>query len=331
MENYLSNSKTLKQFFKNKDYECFKPYSIENNDDTVFISAGIQPLLKSFREGKIPEQTRLYLSQPVIRTQYSNSIQEGTSIAFINTTTANFNSSEYEHLKMVRDWYELLFELGMRKEDVYSKSDTLDTTWGDLELKGNRTFHYYKNLEIGDTTFFTKIKSPNCNLNLETMSDLGFGLERLKWKLSNGSYYNLYSDSLAISCEVKAYLSVIALLTVNNIKPSNKNTGYRARLYSKKLVAILNGRSFNQAELLYLNECIKYWINWQETSEQINTNLIMKEYIRNGNRYLIDVLSEEGYTNLTGININNTREEFIKRLKSSGVEEEKILKLVRER
>lgn len=57
----------------------------------------------------------------------------------------------------------------------------------------------------------------------------------------------------------------------------------------------------------------------------------MKEYIRNGNRFLIDVLSVEEYTNLTGININNTREKFIKRLKSSGVEEEKILKLVRDR
>ena len=112
---------------------------------------------------------------------------------------------------------------------------------------------------------------------------------------------------------------------------SNKNTGYRARLYSKKLVAILNGRNFNQAELLYLDGCIKYWINWQEASDQINKELIMKEYIRNGNRFLIDVLSAEGYTNLTGLNINNTREEFIKRLKSSGVEEEKILKLVRDR
>lgn len=329
MENYLLDPKSLKRFFAQKNYECSKPYSIINNSDTVFVSAGIQPLLKSYRDGKINDKTKMYLSQPVIRTQYSDSIKEGTSLAFINTTTASFNNSESEHLKMIQDWYELLFELGMKKDDITSRSDIIETKWGDLKLKGNRIFHYYKNLELGDTTFFTKVESQNNNLNLETMSDLGFGLERLRWKLTNNSYYDLYSNSSAISSEIKAYLSAIALLTVNKIKPSNKNTGYRARLYSKKLVSLLNGRNFNKSELLYLDECIKYWTTWQEISDDIDTSMIMNEYIRNGNRHLVDILSEEGYKNLDGININNSREELIKRLKTSGVEEKKISQLTK--
>ena len=50
---------------------------------------------------------------------------------------------------------------------------------------------------------------------------------------------------------------------------------------------------------------------------------------RNGNRYIIDKLTEMGYENLFGININISREEFVKRLIGSGVENERVKILVR--
>lgn len=68
------------------------------------------------------------------------------------------------------------------------------------------------------------------------MSDLGFGLERIRWKIVNKSYYDLYNSFDNIDIKVKAYLSALALLTVNDVKPSNKNAGYRVRLFSKKLI-----------------------------------------------------------------------------------------------
>ena len=291
MEKNILYPDYIKKFFIDNGYKYFKPFSIINNQDTVFISAGIQPLLKSARENQILDCEKVYLPQPVIRTQYSESIEEGSSIAFTNVTTATFNNSEEEHLKMVKDWYNFLNEIGISKNNISTLSDVYETRWDDLDLIGKRTFHYYNNLEIGDTTFFSKIAKNGKSISVKTMSDLGFGLERLRWRATNKSYYDLYSKFDEIDLKVKAYLSALALLAVNEVKPSNKNAGYRVRLFSKKL--------------------------------------IINELTRNGNRFILDMLSEEGYKNLTGININISREEFNKRLRFSGVPEERVKKLIR--
>ena len=81
-------------------------------------------------------------------------------------------------------------------------------------------------------------------------------------------------------------------------------------------------------ELKYLEECIIYWKLWQE-KDYDNKEIIINELTRNGNRFILDMLSEEGYKNLTGININISREEFNKRLRFSGVPEERVKKLIR--
>lgn len=57
--------------------------------------------------------------------------------------------------------------------------------------------------------------------------------------------------------------------------------------------------------------------------------MIENELTRNGNRYILDLLTDEGYANLSGININISREEFNKRIRSSGVPEERIKKLIK--
>ena len=161
------------------------------------------------------------------------------------------------------------------------------------------------------------------------MSDVGFGLEKIRWLINGGSYFDLYSDSSKIDSYIKAYLSVIALLRVNDIKPSNKNYGYRARLFSKKLVNLLEAKTLSLELQNYLMEALKYWKIWQDIDNEIETDIIEQEYIRNCNRYIIDILTSEGYNNLSGININVSREEFKKKLLSSMVEPEKIKKLLR--
>jgi len=299
----LINPEGLKRFFKDRNYNCFKPYHIVNNDDTVFISAGIQPLLKDYKNNLINDSSLICVFQPVIRTQYLNSIGEGSSIAFTNITTAAFNNSEERYMQMVKNWYELLFELGMSKTDITSCNDRFYTSWGNVELEGKRTFHYYKDIEIGDTTYFTRIRAKDNSFKLDSMSDLGFGLERLRWKTTNKSYYDLYSDSSNLNTKLKAYLSALALLAVNNVKPSNNLT---------------------EDEMKYLNESIMYWNNWQENVNMSSDTLIKNEYTRNANRYILDLLTKEGYDNLSKININISRNDLIKRLISSGVDKKKI-------
>jgi len=328
MEKKMLYPEYIKNFFMVNNYSLFKPFPIINNQDTVFISAGIQPLLKKARDSQIADCDKIYLAQPVIRTQYAESIEEGSSIAFTNVTTATFNNSEEEHVKMVKDWYEFLMEIGMEKNNISTQSDIYETTWDDLSLCGKRTFHYYKELEIGDTTFFTQIKKDGKPISIETMSDLGFGVERLRWKTTNKSYYDLYNNFDDIDLKIKAYLSVLALLAVNDVKPSNKNAGYRARYFSKRLINILEGRSLNVQELKYLEECIMYWKLWQDKNCD-NKEQIINELTRNGNRFILDLLCNEGYENLSRIDINISRDELNKRIRSSGVPEERVKKLVK--
>ena len=272
---------------------------------------------------------KIYISQPVIRTQFKDSICEGTSIAFVNSTTAGFNISEHDYNNLVKDFLELFYELGMNRLDILSKTKNYSRLWGDLQVTGKTTFYYYKNIELGDTTFFTSITKDGKNIGMDSMSDVGFGLERIRWCLGNNSYFDLYEDSSKLKAEVKAYISVLALLAVNDVLPSNKNSGYRARAFSKKLVDILNGNVFSALEKQYLSDCIKYWKEWQEVNKNINLDIIIKEYIRNCNRYIINILTREGYDNLSGININISQEEFTKRLLSSGVDECKVKELLK--
>lgn len=314
-------SNELKKHFIDLGYSCVKPYNIVNKNDTVFISAGIQPLLASVRKGDLNDKSKYYISQPVIRTQFANDISEGFSIAFINSTTACFNKSEKEHNELVEDWLNLFYELGIKKEQISTREKDYERLWGDLLVKGKTKFYYCDNIELGDTTFFTNITKDGKNIVLETMSDVGFGLERIRWVTTKNPYFDLYSDSSNMPANVKALLSALSLLAVNNVMPTNKNSGYRTRLFSKKLATELNGLSLSDKELKYLNECVKYWEDWQESEDKTDVNSILNEYIRNCNRLILDYLKDKGYKNVSSIDINLSKLEFKKRLKSANVNE----------
>lgn len=315
----------IKKYFEERGYNCQKSNPVAHNEETVFVTAGIQPILARYRKGDVQESKKIFIPQPVIRTQFASAVSEGSSIAFVNPTSSGFNISEEEHEQLVNDWLELFYELGMKKTDISTCNDYYEREWGDLMVEGKRTFYYHKDVEIGDATFFTKVTKDGKSIGVDSMSDLGFGLERLRWCANNKQgYFDLYSDSSYLTPDVKATLSVLALLAVNDIKPSNKNTGYRARLFSKKLAGIMNGFSMPKEFNEYLFECIKYWKEWQDTKSDTEISAIQNEYIRNCNRIILDRLINEGYTNVSGININIPKAEFKKRLVGSGVEPKKV-------
>lgn len=327
MKKVLLFSSELYNYFLERNYNCINPFPIVNNDDTVFLTAGIQPILKEVRNNVLTDLKKIYISQPVIRTQFADSVSEGSSIAFINSTTSGFNITESEHNELVKDWLELFYIIGMNPSSITTYSKDYERVWGDLLVSGRKTFYYYNNLELGDTTFFTSITKDGYNIGIDSMSDVGFGLERIRWCINKNSYFDLYTDSMSIPSPIKAYLSAIALLCINGVKPSNKNSGYRFRSFSKKLAFLLEGQELSLKEEEYLLECMKYWRDWQKTNDDFDIDLIEKEYVRNCNRYIIDILTQEGYKNLSGVNINVSKEEMKKRLISSGVEKERIKKI----
>ena len=79
---------------------------------------------------------------------------------------------------------------------------------------------------------------------------------------------------MSIPTSIKTYLSVIALLCINSVKPLNKNYGYSFRSFSKKLAFLLEGQELSLNEEEYLLECMKYWRDWQKTNNDFDIDLI---------------------------------------------------------
>ena len=314
--------------FSERGYTVVPPNKIENENerDTIFYSAGIQPLLQRYSLGDFRDQQRLFIAQPVVRTQFLPKLKEGTGLAFVNATTASFNLSETEYLKLVKDWLELFAELGFNKEDITRRDDIYKDTWDGMEIEGKRTFYYYRGIEIGDTTFFTQTSNPS----IETFCDLGFGAERLRWSANKDkSYFDIESDSSDLPANVKGLISAISLLALNGVKPANKNAGYRAKVFSKTLAEALSLRELNERELSYVGETVRYWQDWQQIEGDADEILKMIDswYTGNCHRLLINQLA--GEYPVSGIKIEQngqvlSRGALVKKLTGSGVSNHRI-------
>lgn len=135
-----------------------------------------------------------------------------------------------------------------------------------------------------------------------------------------------------LEADKKAIISAIVLLVINGVSPSNKAAGYRIRLFSKKIISDYGIDVLNSKLEKYIDDCINYWINWQKITNYDSDyikDIIKKELDRNGNRYILDALELGGFSNVKGVNINVSREEFLKRLKGSEVDEIVLRKVLR--
>ena len=330
----LLHSKDTNEYFSSNGYDVMFPYPIVNERDTVFTTAGIQPLIRSYLAGELDSNKKYFVPQSVIRTQFFDQITEGTSLAFVNGTSAKFNLSEEEYNKIVADYINYFYQTGLAKSRITAVKDDKPYTdnWNGIELTGNRTFYYCDDLEIGDATFFTSVGTPK----IETFCDLGFGVERLRWSQDRSkSYFNLQSDTKdMLSPREKGLISAISLLTLCEVKTSNKGNGYQAKRYFKGLAKLLNKQEIEGEILKYFDECIAYWRDWQKVEDNSsNVEVIAKiseEYIKNCMLVIIDELANEGYP-VRGIakKLGITWDEFEYKLAQSGVPKEKIKTLRR--
>lgn len=339
MSNLLSPIDT-NDFFNNAGYKIVKPRKIMDtpkDNETVFITAGIQTSIEEYEKSENLETLQVFVMQPVLRTQYANSVEDGYSIAFVNPTTAGFNISYEDYKKNIENWMNYFEFIGLDTSKITTEErDYKVKQWGSFNLGGKSIFYYYDKpnvgkIEIGDSTYYDKIeKNDGSKSTINSLSDTGFGLERLRWCLSDKSYYDLFSDSRDISLEKKAFISAIGLIAVNGIAPSQKNAGYRARLFSKRLVNINKGENLTIDEQKYLIECIKYWSDFQGidlTKKEAKENIfdsISKEYNRNCNSYLLSNLSNSQQELVRNINVNLSRDEFLKRLRSAKIDINKV-------
>jgi len=231
---YLKDPIFLSEFFRSKEFLVQDPISIIQNSGstTVFTTAGIQILEDAVhREGPIPID-KIFVSQPVVRTQFIDSVCDGTSISFVNLSTVIANSTHEQHFNALSDWFSLFDILGFNKELFRFYHKETEPKWGSKIFKNGVIKIEYNNIQIGDAVYIYDIPQ-NTRQNL-MISDIGFGLERLRWMLSTGEY----GDQFGIKGQYTPPTDIIRTLSLfagSGLLPSNQGAGYRFRQISKKL------------------------------------------------------------------------------------------------
>ena len=312
----LSQREVLNDYFRDNEFIIAEPVSVINGDrDTIFTTAGVQSLSRYIHNEDSLPLLPVFIAQPVMRTQFLDVISEGSSINFINAATIGFNRTPEQHIASLNVWMDLFKKLGFRDELFAYKVKEFSQYWGDKQIIGEKIFIIYDGLEIGDASYVDSVDQ-NTRQPI-SLSDIGFGLERIRWILSGGSYFDIQaksSDNL-LSNEAKVYCSSLSLLASEGLEPSNKGAGYRFRLLSKRLVKDL-GINHECVEA-YLESCYDYWGQWTGTPccKQDAINTIKKENARNFNRLVLDELSSYLVKKGQGINVNVPTDIFIKRLK----------------
>lgn len=314
----LGQREVLNKYFRDNDFIIAEPVSVINgNKETIFTTAGVQSLSCYIHDEDHLPSSPIFIAQPVMRTQFLDVIDEGSSINFINVATVGFNQTPEQHIASLDIWMDLFKKLGFRDELFAYKVKEFSRYWGDKQIIGEKVFIIYDGLEIGDASYVDNIDQKT--RQPISLSDIGFGLERIRWILSGGSYFDIQvkGPGNLLSKEAQVYCSSLSLLASEGLEPSNKGAGYRFRLLSKRLVKDL-GINHECVEA-YIESCYDYWKHWAGTpcSKEDAINMIKKENTRNFNRLLLDELSSYLVKEGQGINVNVPTDIFVKRLKGT--------------
>ena len=303
---------------------CFK------NGSTLFISAGVQILDSIIYDEKEIFTDKIFITQPVFRTQFIHKINEGVSSSFINIATEMINKNPKEHFYALNQWIKLLNNLGLNKENIILKSLERYDRWGKRKFLQKILKIYYKDLEIGDALY---IDMPQDSRESISISDIGFGLDRIKWLLSdNASYHQAIAPNSELFSnldnKIIDYTRTLSLLAGSGVKPSNNEHGYRFRQLSKLLIKTNLGKKIN------LNNLVKSWHeDWQKwtnlpVSEEDAGKIIGLENERNLNRGILDIL-KVNYPDVD-IDINQSTDKVIKLLKGTSVDKEYLQKILKQ-
>lgn len=257
LDSFLSG---FNSFFDGKNYANLPSSSIINpKKDTLFIGAGLQTIINMHSSGKDVNGMR-YITQPCLRVNAIEKVgvKDGYSTSFVNICTEQLNASGEEHLQHLENWFNFLSKNGLYIGHLRLVEDH---SWeGGKDLEGNSLLIYYSDLQIGDAVF---VRSKTGGL---TISDIGFGLERLCWAVNKtdsyyesiGPYYELKKNGI-LSLDL---LRSLSLMTLNGVEPSNHNEGYRFKQFIKRYAE--NSSEINPSYLI--NFYSDFWKKFTPTA-----------------------------------------------------------------
>lgn len=212
------------------------PLPLRWNRDTDFtISAiqGLDPYLKecrpfTFRQG--------YLPQPVVRftgkRDDSGQLADGYLTAFVNVSCVVAIRDLSEHAQILDTWVTVLSRLGLHARHVTIHGST--TPWRRRQIQGITLRICHESLEIGDLVLLWNADQPSF-----MATDLGSGLERLRWTITRGPWPAVIYGHLAERAD-PAVLDIIRTATLivgHGILPSDRGAGNAVRRLTRSMPA----------------------------------------------------------------------------------------------
>jgi hypothetical protein len=256
----LNIAKKISTYFSSIGFNTEASQNIDNRSGkTNLIIAGVQIFDNIIHQGDNIQKNKFFLTQPCVRMQFQSniSLEEDISTSFINICTEQMSLKFSEHMQLVDHWCTILSKIGLHMNNFTIIIRNSKKDWGTGEFSALELFFIYGGLEIGDATY---LEIPQSNRPSILISDIGFGLERITWAINKTQ---LYFDILIPWTEIGKRemfdtCRTLTLLSLCNIKPSNKNSGFQFR----KLAKILSEKYYGINLLNILSYYYNYWIQF---------------------------------------------------------------------
>jgi len=204
------------------------PLPLRWNRETDFTISAIQALDPYLKQRRPYSYRQGYLTQPVVRftgkRDNSGQLADGFLTAFVNVSCVLPTRDLSEHAQILDTWLAVLSRLGLHARHLEIHGHT--TPWQRREVQGITLRVTHDGLEIGDIVLLWNANSPWL-----MATDLGSGLERLRWAITRNAWPSVVHGPLTDRAD-PAVLDIIraaTLIAANGIQPSDRGPGSALR------------------------------------------------------------------------------------------------------
>jgi hypothetical protein len=196
--------------------------------ETDLTISAVQALDPYLKDGQPFTYRRGFLPQPVVRftgpRDERGRLREGVLTSFINVSCVQPVASVREHVQLIDMWLTVLSRLGLHASHLEFRGDL--SVWSRGPVQGVTLHILHAGLPIGDAVLLWNREHPE---NLAT--DLGSGLERLRWTLDRRDWPTLVFGAAARSSDPDTLdaIRTATLLVGSGIRPSARGPGSAIR------------------------------------------------------------------------------------------------------
>lgn len=293
----------------------------DTRDTTIFTTSGVQYLETLLKKWPSCKWYKFSVAQPVIRTQFMESVNNGTATSFVNFSAVSIDSSYQDFISLFNNLLEFVYQHGLDSRDVEINIEEKLDNWGEKSFHKFTVTIYVKGIEIWEAIYMSGY--PLGNGDTTTITDIWIGTERMQWsvntKLGFFPWFERYYQEFNAD-EVSRIIDCIRssiLIVAEGVMPGNKGAGYRIRRFIKNFTEYNKTLQFDIYDLIEIS--YNFWENngfIPRINKSETVKVIISEWERALNMQTLNEIETNGGKRYY-IEINQQRESFLKQLSIS--------------